>query len=213
MYPFFKRAIDIVGAVIGLALIWPVLLVVAIAVHRKMGRPILFLQRRPGRNEQSFTCLKFRTMTDARDANGQLAADSQRLTPLGSFLRRSSLDELPQLWNVLKGDLSFIGPRPLLEQYLPYYTPQERRRHTVRPGLTGWAQIHGRNNLSFDRRLALDVWYVDHLSFALDVQILIATFGMLLRQEGIAMGANVGLVTLNDERSRYDVRSLPATKE
>jgi lipopolysaccharide/colanic/teichoic acid biosynthesis glycosyltransferase len=156
----------------------------------------LFRQRRPGLHERGIVCLKFRTMTEARDQNGRLLPDEERLTPLGSFLRRTSLDELPQLWNILRGDLSFIGPRPLLEHYLPYYTPAEHRRHSVRPGLTGWAQIHGRNRLSFDQRLAMDVWYVEHVSWFLDVKILLVTFWVVLTQRGFAMDK----ISLDEQR-------------
>ncbi len=149
-----------------------------------MGRPILFRQERPGFNGRLFTCLKFRTMSNKRDETGQLLSDRERMVPLGAWLRRTSLDELPQLWNVLVGDLSVIGPRPLLTEYLPYYTAAEQRRHSVRPGITGWAQVHGRNNLNFDERLKMDVWYVDHLSWSLDLRILLATIRLVFTAKG-----------------------------
>jgi sugar transferase EpsL len=184
IYRKLKLILDKISAAALLALAAPLVLLIAALVRVTMGRPVLFRQARPGLNERPFTCLKFRTMNDARDEEGQLLNDAQRLTRLGKLLRRTSLDELPQLWNVLRGDLSLIGPRPLLQRYLPYYTEKERRRHSVRPGLTGWAQIHGRNCLSFDRRLELDIWYVDHLSFWLDLRILLATAWVVLSQHG-----------------------------
>lgn len=179
-----KRAIDIACGVIGLVVSAPVMLVVAILIRSMMGRPVLFRQERPGLNGRSFTCLKFRTMSNARSGNGELLSDQQRLVPLGTWLRRTSLDELPQLWNIVRGDLSFIGPRPLLKEYLPYYTAEEQRRHLVRPGLTGWAQIHGRNHLNFDERLKMDVWYVNQLSWKLDLRILLATIRLVFSAKG-----------------------------
>jgi len=191
VYTKIKRALDVVGAIGLLLLTAPLTVLIAIAVRVRMGRPVLFRQRRPGLNEVSFTCLKFRTMTDARDACGRSLPDNDRLTRLGRLLRRTSLDELPQLWNILVGDLSFIGPRPLLESYLPYYSDTERRRHSVRPGLTGWAQIHGRNCLEFNERLAMDVWYVDHASLWLDAQILLGTVWVTITGEGVAADQEV----------------------
>jgi lipopolysaccharide/colanic/teichoic acid biosynthesis glycosyltransferase len=185
-YPRIKRVLDVIGATAGILVAGPIMLAIAVAIFRIMGRPILFRQRRPGLNERPIMCLKFRTMTEERDGSGHLRPDAERLTPLGSFLRRTSLDELPQLWNILRGDLSFVGPRPLFEHYLPYYTPEEQRRHSVRPGLTGWAQIHGRNRLSFDERLRMDVWYVDHVSWRLDLRILLATVWIVMTQRGYA---------------------------
>jgi lipopolysaccharide/colanic/teichoic acid biosynthesis glycosyltransferase len=181
---YIKRWLDITGGLAGLAISAPLLLVVGGLIRIFMGRPILFRQDRPGLNSQSFTCFKLRTMTNKRDDNNQLLSDRERMLPIGTFLRRTSIDELPQLWNVVRGDLSFIGPRPLLTEYLPYYTPQERRRHTVRPGLTGWAQIHGRNNLPFDERLKMDVWYVDNMSWHLDLRILLATIRLVFTSKG-----------------------------
>jgi lipopolysaccharide/colanic/teichoic acid biosynthesis glycosyltransferase len=179
-----KRAIDFTVAFAGLVIFAPVLFIVAVLIRIFIGRPIIFRQERPGLKGRLFTCLKFRTMTDKRDEKGQVLGDRERIVPLGAWLRRTSLDELPQLWNVIKGDTSLIGPRPLLQEYLPYYTPEEQRRHSVRPGLTGWAQIHGRNNLGFDERLKMDVWYVDHLSWHLDLRILLATFRIIFSAKG-----------------------------
>jgi lipopolysaccharide/colanic/teichoic acid biosynthesis glycosyltransferase len=185
-YSTMKRIIDFTGALLCLIVAAPLMIFVALVVRVTLGSPVLFRQKRPGLHEQLFTCLKFRSMTDARDSDGRPLSDDQRMTRCGTLLRRTSLDELPQLWNILKGDLSFVGPRPLFEIYLPYYTPEERRRHTVPPGLTGWAQIHGRNCLSFDERLSLDVWYVDHMSFSLDLRILLSTLIVAVTQAGYA---------------------------
>jgi lipopolysaccharide/colanic/teichoic acid biosynthesis glycosyltransferase len=185
MYSKTKRLLDIVTALLLTVLTAPVMFAFAIAIRLKMGRPVVFRQMRPGLNERLFTCLKFRTMSDTCDREGKLLSDEERMTRLGSFLRRTSIDELPQLWNILRGDLSFVGPRPLFARYLPHYTQEERRRHSVRPGLTGWAQVHGRNEVPFEKRLEMDVWYVDHISFWLDVRILIRTAWMVLRQHGV----------------------------
>jgi sugar transferase EpsL len=200
VYPKFKRFLDVVGAIAFLILTAPLMLLIAAAVRVTMGRPVLFRQIRPGLNERPFTCLKFRTMNEPRDLEGQLLSDAQRLTRLGLLLRRTSLDELPQLWNILRGDLSVVGPRPLFERYLPYYTDEERRRHSVRPGLTGWAQIHGRNWVPFDERLAMDVWYVEHMSWHLDFRILIATLWIVLRQQGITADDQVAALPLDVQR-------------
>jgi lipopolysaccharide/colanic/teichoic acid biosynthesis glycosyltransferase len=189
MYLTLKRLLDVAGAVTLLLLTAPLLLLIAAAVRLTLGRPVFFRQMRPGRQERLFTCFKFRTMNDACDEEGKLLEDEVRTTRLGRFLRRTSMDELPQLWNILRGEASFVGPRPLFVRYLPHYTQEERRRHSVRPGLTGWAQIHGRNRLPFERRLELDVWYVDHLSFWLDLRILLQTSWMVLMQKGVAIDA------------------------
>lgn len=181
---WIKRAIDLSVAAALLVVFAPVIVVVSVLIRTSMGGPILFRQQRPGFGGRSFTCLKFRTMADTRDAKGELLGDRDRMVPLGAWLRRTSLDELPQLWNIFRGDLSFVGPRPLLMEYLPYYTPEEGRRHSVVPGLTGWAQIHGRNTLGFDERLKMDVWYVDHLSWQLDLRILLATIQTVLTAKG-----------------------------
>lgn len=175
-----------VGAGAGLALTAPLMAVVAAAIAYDLGRPVLFVQERPGKGGAPFRMFKFRTMRDAKDSSGRQLPDAARLTPLGKLLRASSVDELPELWNVLRGDMSLVGPRPLLSQYLPLYTPEQARRHEALPGITGWAQIHGRNALSWDEKFALDVWYVDHASFWLDLRILFATVGAVLRREGIS---------------------------
>ena len=181
-----KRLLDVVIAVTLLILLSPVLCVIAALVAAAMGRPVLFRQRRPGLGGKPFTIVKFRTMRDATDANGNPLPDAQRITRLGRFLRRTSLDELPELVNVLRGDMSLVGPRPLLLEYLPRYTDEQMRRHEVRPGITGWSQVNGRNALTWDEKFALDVWYVDHRSMRLDLQILLKTIGNVVKGEGIS---------------------------
>jgi sugar transferase EpsL len=194
-----KRALDIALALTGLLLTAPILLLTWLAVRVRLGRPALFRQMRPGLGGQPFALLKFRTMTDGRDAAGELLPDEQRLRPFGRLLRRSSLDELPELINVLKGDMSMVGPRPLLTDYLAHYTPEQARRHEVRPGLTGWAAINGRNATSWAERLEQDVWYVDHRSFALDCRILLLTVAKVIRQEGIAQDGHATMPRLDEE--------------
>lgn len=181
-----KRALDVLGATGGLIVLAPVLLSIALAVRRSLGSPVLFRQIRAGRHGDRFELLKFRTMSEARDAAGQLLPDEQRLTRLGSWLRSTSLDELPELINVLRGDMSLVGPRPLLPDYLPHYSAEQARRHEVRPGITGWAAVQGRNAVSWERRLALDVWYVDNWSLGLDLKILLMTVVKVLKREGIS---------------------------
>lgn len=181
-----KRALDLVVSCAALIVLAPVLLAISAAVVLRMGRPVLFTQERIGLQGQPFLLRKFRTMRDARAANGVLRPDGERLTPLGRWLRRTSLDELPELLNVLTGDMSLVGPRPLLPQYLPRYSPRQARRHEVRPGLTGLAQISGRNALPWDERLELDVQYVERRSIALDLRILLSTIGKVLRGDGIS---------------------------
>ena len=183
---FGKRAIDLLLSLLGLVATLPLLLLVALLVRTRLGAPVLFRQRRPGLGGGLFTLLKFRTMTDHRDAHGALLPDERRLTGTGRFLRRWSLDELPELLNVLRGDMSLVGPRPLLEEYLGRYSPDQARRHEVRPGITGWAQINGRNELSWERRLAMDVWYVDRVSLGLDLKILCTTAWKIVTGEGIS---------------------------
>lgn len=183
-----KRALDVVLALAGLVVLSPVIVAVALAVRAGMGRPILFRQVRPGLHGQPFTLLKFRTMRGDVDRLGQPLADEQRLTTLGRFLRRWSLDELPQLVNVLRGDISLVGPRPLLMEYLPRYTPEQARRHEVRPGITGWAQVNGRNAISWEEKFAYDVWYIDHWSLWLDLRILWRTLVQVLKGHGISSG-------------------------
>ncbi len=180
-----KRAFDLVLTIPALVLLAPILITVAILVRIKHGSPIFFSQQRPGVQGKPFTLLKFRTMTNARDENGHLLPDEDRLTSFGQFLRRTSLDELPELLNVVRGDMRLVGPRPLLMQYLDLYTPEQARRHDVRPGITGWAQINGRNALSWEEKFELDVWYVDHASLWLDLKILFVTVWKVVRREGI----------------------------
>lgn len=183
---FWKRVIDVGTCLLGLLPAAVVGAIVGLAVWLSMGRPVLFRQVRPGRYGRLFEVLKFRTMTDARAADGTLLPDSQRLTRLGRFLRKTSLDELPQLWNVLRGEMSLVGPRPLLPEYLDRYTPEQARRHEVRPGITGWAQVNGRNATTWEERLRQDVWYVDNWSLWLDFKILWMTVVKVLRREGVS---------------------------
>ena len=181
-----KRLFDLAGALVALVLLAPVLLLIALLIRLRMGAPVLFVQVRPGLHGRPFRMVKFRTMRQAIDADGKPLPDSERLTPLGQFLRSYSLDELPELWNVLKGDMSLVGPRPLLLEYLELYSPEQARRHEVKPGVTGWAQVHGRNNLDWDSKFALDRWYVDNHSPWLDLRIIFMTFGMVVRRDGIS---------------------------
>ena len=185
-----KTTLDRVAAAVGLLLILPLLLAVAAAVRAKLGSPVLFRQRRPGRHGRPFELLKFRTMRDATGADGRPLPDAERLTRLGRSLRAMSLDELPQLWNVLRGEVSLVGPRPLLMQYLPRYSPEQARRHDVLPGITGWAQVNGRNAISWEQKFELDVWYVDHWSLALDVKILLLTIARVLSRSGVSQGGH-----------------------
>ena len=180
-----KRIFDLVLTVPAFIVLSPVLLILALLVRVKLGAPVLFRQRRPGLHGEPFTIYKFRTMTDARDADGQLLPDAERLTALGRFLRSASLDELPELFNVLKGEMSVVGPRPLLMQYLNRYTSEQARRHETRPGITGWAQINGRNAITWEQKFTLDVWYVDHQSLWLDLKIIALTIWKILKREGI----------------------------
>lgn len=181
----FKRFFDIVVSFFGLLVLSPIIAFVAWKVRRNLGSPIFFRQVRPGLNGEPFEMIKFRTMKDGVDADGQLLSDAERLTSFGSFLRSSSLDELPELWNVLKGNMSLVGPRPLLMEYLPLYSPQQYRRHETRPGVTGWAQVNGRNTIGWDEKFKLDVWYVDNKSFFLDVKIILMTVSKVLNRDGI----------------------------
>jgi lipopolysaccharide/colanic/teichoic acid biosynthesis glycosyltransferase len=180
-----KRLFDIVVSATALALLAPVMLVVAACVRANLGSPVLFRQVRPGLGGKPFTMLKFRSMRDGLRADGTVAPDDERLTRFGRVLRSTSLDELPELWNVLKGEMSLVGPRPLLMEYLARYTPEQARRHDVRPGITGWAQVNGRNAISWEEKFELDAWYVDNCSFALDVKILLLTVLKVLRRDGI----------------------------
>jgi len=180
-----KRVVDILFAVIALLVLGIPLLLLIRQVRKKLGSPVFFQQVRPGLHGKPFQMIKFRTMTDARGPGGELLSDAERLTPFGRFLRSTSLDELPELWNVLKGDMSLVGPRPLLMDYLPLYTMEQARRHEVRPGITGWAQINGRNALSWEEKFALDVWYVEHRTFWLDLKILALTVKKVLVRDGV----------------------------
>lgn len=181
-----KRLFDIVASLLGLLLLSPVILFVAWQIRRKLGKPVLFRQVRPGIGGHPFEMIKFRTMRDAVDANGNALPDVERMTPFGNFLRSTSLDELPELWNVLKGDMSLVGPRPLLMEYLPLYSVEQYRRHELRPGVTGWAQVNGRNALSWEEKFELDVWYVDNRSFWLDLKIILMTLKKVFVREGIS---------------------------
>lgn len=183
---FFKRAVDVTASGIGLIVISPILLVTTVWLHfANKGAGAFFLQERPGKDGKIFKVVKFKTMTDERDAEGELLPDEQRLTKVGRFVRSTSIDELPQLWNVLRGDMSLIGPRPLLVQYLPLYSPEQARRHEVRPGITGWAQCHGRNAISWQKKFELDVWYVDNISFLTDCKVILTTIKKVLGRADI----------------------------
>ena len=186
-----KRFFDILISLFVLIVFLPVLLILSAMVLCKLGSPVFFSQTRPGLNGKPFEMIKFRTMLDAVDKDGNPLPDDQRMTPFGTMLRSASLDELPELWNVLRGDMSLVGPRPLLMEYLPLYNDQQRRRHEVRPGITGWAQVNGRNSLSWDERFKLDVWYVDHQSFWLDLKILFLTVKKVLVRDGISAEGEV----------------------
>ena len=181
-----KRILDVFGATLGLCILSPILILVAVIIRRQMGSPMFFRQARPGLHGKPFEIVKFRTMRDAIDANGHPLPDAERLTRLGRFLRSSSLDELPELWNVLKGEMSLVGPRPLLMEYLPIYSPDQARRHDIRPGITGWAQVSGRNAISWDEKFALDMWYVDNRTLWLDLKIIWLTIRKVLKREGIS---------------------------
>ncbi|ABR45332.1 sugar transferase [Parabacteroides distasonis] len=183
---FFKRMIDFILVFCALAMIWPILLLITVWLHfANKGAGAFFLQERPGKNGKIFKVIKFKTMTDERGADGNLLPDADRLTKVGKFVRSTSIDELPQLINVLKGDMALIGPRPLLVQYLPLYSKEQARRHEVRPGITGWAQINGRNNISWAKKFELDVWYVDHCSLSIDIMIVFKTIKKVLYREDI----------------------------
>lgn len=186
IYKYIKRILDIISSLLAIIILSPLLAATAVLVKTKLGSPVLFKQERPGKDEKIFTLMKFRTMTDERDENGELLPDEVRLTKFGKFLRSTSIDELPELFNILKGDMSVIGPRPLLVKYLPRYNEHQHRRHEVRPGLSGWAQVNGRNSISWEEKFDLDVEYVDNYSFAMDVKILFMTVLNVLKKEGIS---------------------------
>lgn len=197
----FKRFFDGILAALALLMLAPVMLVTALLVRRYLGSPVLFSQTRPGFKGKPFQVYKFRTMTDARDSDGNLLSDDVRLTPFGLFLRSSSLDELPQLFNVLKGDIALVGPRPLLMSYLPLYSARQARRHEVRPGITGWAQVNGRNAISWEQKFELDVWYVENQSFWLDLKILALTVKKVFVKEGISADGTHTMPRFNGSNS------------
>lgn len=205
---FFKRAIDFTIVLLALLVIWPFLLVIYIWLTiANKGAGAIFYQERPGKDEKIFRVMKFKSMTDERDANGNLLPDKDRITAVGKFVRKTSIDELPQLVNVLKGDMALIGPRPLLPEYLPYYTERERLRHTVRPGISGWAQVNGRSNITWDRKLELDAYYVEHLNFVMDVRVLFLTFkNMINRSEVVGVIPQGGSGKLNVERANKKLK-------
>jgi lipopolysaccharide/colanic/teichoic acid biosynthesis glycosyltransferase len=194
-----KRALDIGAALMGLLILSPVLMMVAVLVRFKLGGPVLLRQDRPGLDGEIFELIKFRTMTHETDSAGVLLPDQDRLTPFGQWLRATSLDELPELLNVLRGNMSFVGPRPLLEEYLPRYSPEQARRHEVRPGITGWAQVNGRNALSWEQKFELDVWYVENLSLRLDARILWLTIATVFRGRGVTADGHVTAEEFNPE--------------
>lgn len=195
-----KRSVDFLIAGVGLIFLFPVLIFIAWQIRRKLGSPVLFCQVRPGLRGRPFRMVKFRTMRDALDSSGKPLPDAERMTPFGNFLRSASLDELPELWNVLKGDMSLVGPRPLLMEYLPLYSTEQARRHEVRPGVTGWAQISGRNALSWDEKFKLDIWYVDHQSLWLDIKILLLTVKKVFVREGISAAGDVTMPRFTGSR-------------
>lgn len=197
-----KRLFDIVASLCGLVLLSPIIAIVAWQIRRKLGSPVLFRQVRPGKNGQPFEMLKFRSMRDAVDANGDPLPDSERMTPFGRKLRSTSLDELPGLWNVLKGDMSLVGPRPLRVEYLPLYNKEQARRHEVRPGVTGWAQVNGRNAISWEDKFKLDVWYVDNRSFLLDLKIILLTIKKVFVRDGISAEGEVTMPKFTGTKSK-----------
>ena len=195
---FFKRWLDFVIVLCVLLVMWPVLLVIAVWLHfANKGAGAFFTQERPGKDGRIFKVIKFKSMTDERDEDGQLLPDAERLTAVGRFIRSTSLDELPQLLNVLKGDMALIGPRPLLPQYLPLYSKEQARRHEVRPGITGWAQVHGRNAISWTEKFKLDVWYVDHVSLRVDLEVVFLTIKKVLKREGISQEGQATMEMFN----------------
>lgn len=206
---FFKRVIDFTIALVALLVIWPILLIIYIWLTiANKGAGALFYQERPGKDEKIFKVIKFKSMTDEKDAEGNLLPDKDRITPIGRFVRKTSIDELPQLINVLKGDMALIGPRPLLPEYLPYYTEREQLRHTVRPGISGWAQVNGRNNVSWDQKLEYDAYYVEHLSFGMDIRVILTTIRNVLggKDVNVVPSAVKGAGKLNVERANRKMR-------
>lgn len=205
---FFKRVIDFTIVLIALLIIWPILLIITIWLHfANKGAGAFFFQERPGKDEKIFKVIKFKSMTDERDVNGNLLPDKDRITPIGKFVRKTSIDELPQLINVLKGDMALIGPRPLLPEYLPYYTEREKLRHTVRPGISGWAQVNGRNNCGWDKKLEYDVYYVEHLTFWMDVKVIFSTIKNVLSSKDINVTHESGQGKLHEYRRKNNGNS------
>lgn len=202
MITILKRSFDFAVSLMALIILSPIMLTTAILARYKIGSPILFKQQRPGLHSKPFYLYKFRTMTDERDEEGELLPDHMRLTPFGKFLRKYSLDELPQLFNVLKGDISLVGPRPLLMEYLELYTPEQARRHEVKPGITGWAQVNGRNAISWEEKFKLDVWYVDNRSFWLDLKIIFLTVVKVFKSEGINHAGHVTMEKFTGTKNR-----------
>lgn len=207
MYKYIKRFFDIISSLLAIIILSPVLAVTAVLVRIKLGSPVLFKQERPGKDEKIFTLYKFRTMTDENDENGELLPDEVRLTKFGQFLRSTSLDELPELFNILKGDMSVIGPRPLLVRYLPRYNSHQKRRHEVRPGLSGWAQVNGRNTVSWEDKFNMDVEYVDNYSLLMDIKILLMTVVNVLKHDGISSETSVTMEEFmgNEEKDMPNV--------
>lgn len=198
--PISKRIFDIIFSLCAIVCLAPILLLIVILIRIFIGKPILFKQQRPGYQAQPFYIYKFRTMTNRRDPSGNLLPDAERLTPLGQFLRKLSLDELPELFNILRGEMSLVGPRPLLMQYLPLYSPEQARRHNLPPGLTGWAQINGRNAIAWPEKFKLDVWYIEHWSFGLDLKIILLTVWKVLKREGISQSGQATTEYFKGER-------------
>jgi len=190
---YFKRVFDLICSLLTLIVLSPLLLLIALLVRVNLGKPVIFKQKRPGLNEKIFTLYKFRTMTDQKDEQGNLLPDEIRLTKFGKMLRSTSLDELPELWNIIKGDMSIVGPRPLLGKYIPLYTAEQRKRHQVRPGLTGFAQVNGRNELSWEKKFQFDVQYIQHISFKSDVKIILKTIENVFRRKGISSVTSVSM--------------------
>jgi lipopolysaccharide/colanic/teichoic acid biosynthesis glycosyltransferase len=207
MYRYFKRWLDFLVSLIGIILLSPLLILLMILIRIRLGGPVFFTQERPGLGGMPFKMVKFRSMTNERDEQGNLLPDQQRITPLGRFLRRTSLDELPELFNVLRGDMSVVGPRPLLMKYLPYYTEREMKRHQVRPGITGWAQVNGRNLLEWDKRLEMDVEYVETVSLFLDIRILLRTISDVLRQNDVLTVSSETVPDFDDYRRQNKKRA------
>lgn len=199
-----KRIFDLCAVIPALVALLPLFLGLAVLIRFRLGQPVLFRQKRPGLDGRPFVMMKFRTMTDERDSAGDFLPDAKRLTPLGKFLRNASLDELPELWNVLKGEMGLVGPRPLLMQYLERYSPEQARRHEVKPGLTGWAQVNGRNAISWEEKFRLDVWYVDNQSFLLDLKILFMTISRIIRKEGIQAASHASMPEFMGSKKNED---------